>query len=98
MNPTLCAIATFELMQAMVTVFAGVERGNPAPRLASRATFDVFTYFPYLFNCQLSWGFYLLDDRAEGNVIDQRLVQGKFLGEAAGNCQIKEGLNPALKK
>ena len=36
-------MATLELMQAIVTVWAGVLSENPAPSAASRATFEVLT-------------------------------------------------------
>jgi len=36
-------MATLELIQAMVTVWAGVLSENPAPSAASRATFEVLT-------------------------------------------------------
>jgi hypothetical protein len=36
-------MAWFELMQAMVTVWAGIRSENPAPSAASRAMLLVFT-------------------------------------------------------
>mmetsp|Transcript_52345 Transcript_52345/g.106726 ORF Transcript_52345/g.106726 Transcript_52345/m.106726 type:complete len:229 (-) Transcript_52345:296-982(-) len=41
--PIPVAVATFAPMQARVTVWAGTERGRPAPMAASRATLEVNT-------------------------------------------------------
>ncbi len=43
MRPRQAVMAWFELMQAMVTVWAGMRSLNPAPRAASLATLDVLT-------------------------------------------------------